>query len=247
MQGWTGCSSLATPAGTNFTQGPILADTRDCKKYEIRKFSDGKCWMVNNLRYGGATTQNGTTDYCAGKTSALTYGSSSTYGGANPSWFAGANNLYGDCRDARPGQTTASPCYNSDVCGYYYNWQAVMQHASAYYNNAYTPTLPHQGICPTGWHVPNRTESHAAFNLTNCQNFPGTTIDPVCKLLNSGMVYSSGAFHNLSYGRYAMWWTAEPASATTAYELAFLTGNFDYGVNQTAAKNYGISVRCVKN
>ncbi len=95
MQGWDDCASLVTPTGTNFTQGPILTDIRDNKQYEIRKFSDGKCWMVDNLMYGGDT------DACAGK---------STFdgnGSATPSNQFGTG-TFGDCRDPRVGGS--APC-----------------------------------------------------------------------------------------------------------------------------------------
>jgi uncharacterized protein (TIGR02145 family) len=188
MQTWNDCASLPNPtcvsAGncktttdktTLFTQGPTLTDTRDGKTYEIRKFPDGKCWMVDNLRYGGSTADAAGVDYCNGKTAFNGNGSADK----NGIWYGqvGANNagndgtmatLYGDCRDPHAGGS--APCASgSTQCGYYYNWQAAMQLPSAYYNvnvtyPSNTPSITNyiQGICPTGWHLPSGGTTEAA-------------------------------------------------------------------------------------
>jgi uncharacterized protein (TIGR02145 family) len=137
MQTWTGCASLSTPAALGYTQGPCLTDSRDGKVYEIRKFADGKCWMVDNLRYGGNP------DGCAG-VEFDPYGPRISISGQP--WG------YGMCGVS---YSENNSCFNNTICGYMYNWQAVMQHASAYDGNDYQPTEPTTGICPVGWHVPS--------------------------------------------------------------------------------------------
>jgi uncharacterized protein (TIGR02145 family) len=160
-----------------------MVDTRDNKKYEIRKFADGKCWMVDNLAYGGTTEANGDVDACYLKNIATEHGMSIV--DANTDWYQGADAMYGDCIDPA-GVTTYGPgdsddtntCIGNTRCGYKYNWQAVMQLASAYHDNevlypsGYAPTadgiardgdgnpVPNvntriQGICPDGWHLPS--------------------------------------------------------------------------------------------
>ena len=57
------CEAAATPTGTNFTPLGCFSDERDNKVYEVRKFADGKCWLVDNLMYGGASAQGGS-DAC---------------------------------------------------------------------------------------------------------------------------------------------------------------------------------------
>ncbi len=44
LQGWAGCSSLASGAVT------ALTDTRDGQTYAVAKLADGKCWQIENLR-----------------------------------------------------------------------------------------------------------------------------------------------------------------------------------------------------
>jgi uncharacterized protein (TIGR02145 family) len=260
MQGWTGCASLATPTftagikSTYFTQGPTLVDARDCKKYEIRKFPDGKCWMVDNLRYGGQT------DNCNGRT---------TFDGtANKS---GSSWGYGDCRD--PHQGGSAPCNTNTAsgvpqCGYYYNWQAAMQASGAYYNVNYTtPSYPHQGICPTGWHVPAGWTTITASEFLKLHNAVGggatdtsnsstpytafwkptsttsvTTTDP-WKGIYSGYSDSSGGLGNQS--RLGYWWSSTEASPTGAYNLGVYTSSVN--PQNGSNKNLGFTVRCVKN
>ena len=70
MQSFThaDCQAFPTPVGKGYTKVGTLTDERDGKLYEVRKFADGKCWMVDNLAFGGATAQGGS-DVCQNRTS----------------------------------------------------------------------------------------------------------------------------------------------------------------------------------
>jgi uncharacterized protein (TIGR02145 family) len=266
LQSWNGCGNLTTPTytegvkSTYFTQGPCLIDERDGKTYEIRKFPDGKCWMVDNLAYGG------TTDACSGKTAWSGDGfatASNTFG----------TGTYGDCRDPRVGASSTGPCYNSNQCGYYYNWQGAMQLASAYYNTSVsypsgTPSTSNYitGICPQGWHLPSggTTATVSEFfkldqavggtgaNSQTGTNYTAfwrptssstiTSPDP-WKGLSSGLADSDGSLGFQGSGGH--WWSSTVYSAADAYYL---------GVNAASVhpqnysnKNYGFGVRCVQN
>ena len=233
MQSWTGCRDLATPTGTNFTQGPILTDERDGKQYEIRKFADGRCWMVDNLMYGG------TTDACVGKTTFNGNGS------ATPSNQFGTG-TFGDCRDPRVGGS--APCTaGSTTCGYYYNWQAAMQHASAYYNTTYTgPTELVQGLCPAGWRLPTSNTDgdfevlHLAAGspTTGFWQTPGNW-----KGDYSGMCDEFGGLGQQNV--YGGWWTNTASSTTHSYRMGFYSSGIY--INDPGYKNYGLLVRCLKN
>jgi uncharacterized protein (TIGR02145 family) len=267
MQGWSGCASLPNPAcmatGTCqtttskaelFTQGPILTDSRDGKKYDIRKFPDGKCWMADNLRFGGAT------DACKNK---KTFSGNTTAAATNR-FGAGT---YGDCRDPAGGAPYSSSDYNDSnnfclgqtFCGYHYDWQAAMQASGAYYNASYTtPSYPHQGICPTGWHIPT---GGAASEFVNLDGLVGssaghaypyfwkatvdsgiTTTDP-WKTVYSGFEYTAGSL--IRYGSHGHWWSATQAGATSANHLYI----YEYGYTSSYGgdRSYGFSIRCVQN
>jgi len=227
MQGWDDCASLTTPTGTNFTQGPILTDIRDGKQYEIRKFADGKCWMVDNLMYGGDT------DACAGKSTFAGNGS------ATPSNQFGAG-TYGDCRDPRVGGS--APCTaGSTTCGYYYNWQAAMQHSTAYYNTTYTgPTTNVQGLCPEGWRLPT---SNTGGDFAVFYAAIGSPIPDLWKGSFSGLCSLSGSVYYQSSNGY--WWSSTPSSALNAYHINYNMSSVVPSDNGN--KNYGFSIRCLKN
>jgi uncharacterized protein (TIGR02145 family) len=199
MQSWSGCGDYLTPVAPDYTLVGTMTDSRDNKTYQVRKFADGKCWMVENLRYGGTTTSSGTTEYCKGKTGSYTKGVSD--GTKNTAWYGkvGTNatstgtpdTLYGDCRD--PATIDTAPCTSgSTACGYLYNWQAALQLASAYFgdgsqdvtypNNTPPSTTNHlQGICPTGWHLPSGGTTATAsefFTLDVAYGGDGSGYDP---------------------------------------------------------------------
>jgi len=57
----------------------------------------------------------------------------------------------------------SSWCYGGDAsnCATYgrlYKWAAVMDLASTYSSTTWGGDLPHQGVCPSGWHVPSDAE-----------------------------------------------------------------------------------------
>jgi hypothetical protein len=237
MQGWNGCTSLPTPSGANFTQGPTLMDARDGKKYEIRKFSDGKCWMVDNLKYGGSV------DNCANRTTLI-------YDQADPSNIFGAG-TYGDCRDPAIGCAVVYPnfdcvCTNNDgSCGYLYNWQAVMQYPSAYTGNSWAPVAqdyPWQGICPSGWHVPTGG-GDSSLEL----NYIFNNVTPYT---NWKIVYGGDASVNVVnwQGHDAEYYTSTPTDSNGACMIDIVNSTLRiYCGHSSNPKSRAFAVRCVKD
>jgi uncharacterized protein (TIGR02145 family) len=245
MQDWDGCAALATPAALGYIQGPCLTDTRDGKVYEVRKFADGKCWMVDNLRYGGDTTTTG--DGCAGKNTFAPLSSN----------MSGASWGYGECGD--PAILAKNPpCNNTTDCGYFYNWQAAMQDASAYLNNNYTgPTGIVQGICPAGWHLPQGGSSSEFHALDYANGGDGSNrgcddSDALCAFWRPGYnwkgIYSCymypGEIHGC--GAYGYWWSSGQRSVGLSYSIRTST-NYHQGGTASENKNQGLTVRCIKN
>lgn len=231
MQGWDDCAALITPTGSNFTQGPILIDARDNKTYEVRKFADGKCWMVENLMYGGDINA------CAGKK--IFNGN----GSPNPSNQFGVG-TYGDCRDPRVGGV--APCLGgSKACGYYYNWQAAMQQVTAYYGVNYTGSTTNvQGLCPEGWKLPTNDNGgdfeilHLATGLlTN-----GFWQNGSWKGVLSGYCEDDG--RSYLQNNYSYWLSSTPYSQCQFYSAYISSNHFvqSYG----DLKNRGFVIRCLK-
>lgn len=145
--------------------------------------------------------------------------------------------------------TTGAWCsYNNDsandaIYGKIYNWHAV--------NDP-------RGLAPEGWHVATDAEWTTIENCVGSNggklkeigithwNSPNTGATNETKFtgLPGGVRYDNGIFDNL--GKYGNWWTATNYSAPNAYYyfLAYDNANIFRGITP---KNYGISVRCVKN
>ncbi len=51
------CDRYCTPVGTDHVYIGLLSDARNTRKYQIRKFADGKCWMVADLLGGSCANQ----------------------------------------------------------------------------------------------------------------------------------------------------------------------------------------------
>ncbi|MBQ6436746.1 hypothetical protein IJJ27_04315 [bacterium] len=144
MDSWTGCSSLGTHATV------CLLDPRDHRSYRVRKLADGLCWMIDSLKFGG---NYGTLDGCSANDYEGNFnnGGSSDVTKAQETFVTG---YYGHCR-AIPGTYTDN--YHNDTRSYnnyLYDWVAAMQSTLAYNGSTTSYTAPHQGICPSGWHIP---------------------------------------------------------------------------------------------
>ncbi|EMY3552652.1 fibrobacter succinogenes major paralogous domain-containing protein [Flavobacterium psychrophilum] len=150
--------------------------------------------------------------------------------------------------------TTGAWCYYTNqssyglVYGKLYNWYAV--------NDS-------RGLAPQGWHIPNNDE----WNLLNA--FLETTSLSGGKLKESGTAHwlspnagatnesnftglpsgyrvNVGGFENI--GKECYWWSSkQPATYTSEASNYQLTYNYAYFLNRYYYKEYGFSVRCIKD
>ena len=100
LQGWTCPDNTTMPVGTV----TALTDQRDNNTYAVAKLTDGKCWMIENLRLDNTNSDNATGALAQG------YGTSQTYGNfiglANPE---SANNFA--ATSGKTDATTANSIY----------------------------------------------------------------------------------------------------------------------------------------
>jgi uncharacterized protein (TIGR02145 family) len=144
-------------------------------------------------------------------------------------------------------------CYNDDPAncttyGGLYQWGEAMQ---------YVTTEGAKGICPTGWHIPDTTEFRALSitvlgdgNLLKAvgqgeSNGAGTNISGFSAVVG-GSRGLDGTFSNLTVTAYI--WSSTPGTADPTIDNFFIL----HGWNSDALlsfgyKNYGFSVRCLKN
>jgi len=171
-------------------------------------------------------------------------------------------------------QVDSSWCYggvasNCSTYGRLYRWSSAMALSSHYDSTTWGGSLPHQGICPSGWHVPSDAEwqtlevsvgMSAATAATT--GWRGTTEGTKLKansslwstntgtdaygfsVLPAGNRYYDGTFYGLGY--YAYFWSSSEGAASGAWYRYFYYSYANvgrYGDN----KSNGFSLRCLEN
>ncbi|MBQ6436622.1 hypothetical protein IJJ27_03640 [bacterium] len=238
MDSWNNCSSLATH------ETVCLADRRDYRTYRVRKLADGNCWMVDSLKFGG---NYGDTDGCSANAGVGNYGN----GGSSDATKAQetfATGYYGHCR-AIPG--TYSDDYYNDTraySNYLYDWVAAMQSTLAYTGSSTTFTHPHQGICPSGWHLPSENNSINEYNtLALAYNDQGAQLLDATKgnFTLSGYVDGSSGSLEVQGSVGSIWSSADSYDDYNVYGTSI---EYD-GTYQSDPwlKEDGLAVRCLKD
>jgi uncharacterized protein (TIGR02145 family) len=202
---------------SGFKCGDNLNDSRDGKLYKTVQIGT-QCWMAENLNIGFMLT-----------------------GTQNQS-----NN-----------QTIEKHCANDDasnciIYGGLYNWNEMM---------GYVTTEKAQGICPDGWYIPTDYEwkqleiylgmTPSAADLSN--TWRGTDQGTKLKLggssgydaLLSGGRMSGGGF--LAFQQYEYMWSSSESGSDYAWRRCLRSGDPTVGRWNTFPKDFGFSVRCIKN
>ena len=160
-------------------------------------------------------------------------------------------------------------CYNNepkncDVGGRLYTWAAAMDSVKT--GCGYGPTwrcsatLPVQGICPKGWHLPENVEWGTLFEAVGGSNGAGTALKSQCgwyrnctetdafgfSVPPAGFRCGYNQYRNFSYdGSYAYFW------CSTYYDnkanVMYLTAGSGMARMSDNGKESGSSVRCVKD
>ncbi|MBQ3320844.1 hypothetical protein IJG71_01805, partial [Candidatus Saccharibacteria bacterium] len=171
LQSWSGCSTLGEGKVT------ALTDERDNDTYAVAKLTDGKCWMIENLRLDTADSLDATkssTGAYDGKFSGLanpetayfdnTTTANSRYksDGSNDTYDAALGTLTDIGVDSDSGyrmpryrnDNTSTPVANMSGAnqnvysyGNYYTWHSAIA-GTANITSATT------SLCPTGWRLP---------------------------------------------------------------------------------------------
>jgi len=121
---------------------------------------------------------------------------------------------------------------------------------------------PHQGICPTGWHLPSDaewatlidavggssvagTKLKATSGWNFSENIPSGTDDIGFAALPGG--YSGGNDRFAYIGNSGYWWSTSDDGSTTAYTM-YISYSSKSATNKDRRPKIGLaSVRCVKN
>ncbi len=235
--------TTATPCnvdGENNCVYGTLTDTRDGKTYKTVTIGD-QTWMAENLNYA----YTGVPYKVIGS---YVYTSDST------SW----------CYENNPANCTKY--------GRLYTWAAAIDSVSLV-NDVNNPqscgsgktcTLPTtvQGICPSGWHLPSKTEFEALITAVGGSLTAGTALKftsgwssyegpsgngtdafgfsalPAGRKFNSEVYYFEGS--------HAFFWSSTEYNSDKAYFMNLFYAT-DYAFLDNLSKDYGFSVRCLKD
>ena len=127
---------------------------------------------------------------------------------------------------------------NCDLYGGLYQWNEAMK---------YSTVEGSQGICPTGWHIPTRAEqttlssANDGNKLKAIGEVSGTNTSGFTALLTGRRNEADGSFTSISHTNF---WSSQ-LFGSNAYNLGIGAGSSTPSYN--SAKNYGYSVRCLKN
>jgi len=157
----------------------------------------------------------------------------------------------------------SSWCYggvasNCSTYGRLYQWASAMDLASTYNSTSWGGTLPHQGICPSGWHVPSDAEWIKLTDTTLSSATAGKVLKANSNLwstntgtdvygfsvLPAGVRYDDGSFGYLS-GNAFFWSSSEYTASNAWYRDFYYTGG---GVDHfNDFKVYGFLLRCLQD
>ena len=221
MESSSNSEFLANPCKTetedNCEYGTVL-DDRDGQTYKTVKIGD-QVWMAENLNYETGNS------YCYNNNSA-----NCTKYGRLYTWAAAMDSV---------GTLTT----NGKGCGY---------------KKTCSPTYPVRGICPEGWHLPSKTEFETLFTAVGGQDSAGTALKSTGGWFNDGNGTDAFGFSALPAGDRgsnggctyeglnAYFWSSTEYDSNYAYNV-LLYVNFDYAYLDYGNKDYGFSVRCVKD
>ena len=174
-------------------------------------------------------------------------------------------------------ETANSYCYNDNAsnCSKYgrlYTWAAAMDSAGVWsmngkgcgYGSTCTLVSPVRGVCPSGWHLPNRDEWNALLVAVGGASNAGLKLKSVSDWYGSGngsddfdFSALAGGFRNspesyfdngnfLNMGDVASFWYSEVFGKNEAFimELSYYKS---YATITDTGKNTARSVRCVKD
>lgn len=230
-------SSVAVGDGTVYDpEAHTLTDGRDGSVYKTVTIGEGvnaQVWMAENLRYA----------YTGVPYKSRSFTSDST------SW-----------------------CFEDNIAyctryGRLYTWSAVMDSAARFSENAgtacgygktCTPNTPHRGICPKGWHVPTNEEystlydntdgiDYAAMKLkTSTGWFDNSGTDEYgFSILPAGYIDDYGNFNDDRAS--AFLWSTTEYNGKIAFDQGFYYYLDEAYQEEEFEKNYGFSLRCLKD
>ena len=211
----------------------VVIDSRDEKAYTIRRLSDGRCWMVENLRFtgnpydpDGTMTLSPTTSNVVTSTT-LTYGESATGSTSGDSYTDAKLHVGTVASGMSPIDSSATA--RSNIPTVWYNYVTVS--AGTITTNSNTNEGQYD-ICPAGWRIPSYNEIGGILGLNDVDEF-----SPIV-----GGFYNGGVISADANGYY---WTSFPSNTTSHWTMRY-TGGGSLNTASVRRENSAY-VRCILN
>ena len=245
-----------------------LVDKRDGSAYNIKKFSNGTCWMTSNLILGhdkGYALTNELTNIPSSDTSTYYFpmagrrgslSSASTIDSSNTSTPTFDSNYENQAQVQYRAQGQGGDVSSSGTLGQstgYYNFWAASLGYSGYQYGSSSGNTP-RDICPKGWQLPlggsNTTKSWISIDKAlNGSSAGSNRTDATARdrfLNDAGFLYSGTYTSSQLYyvGSNGYWWSSTVNGTNYSYLLILSSsGNVDPQGNHF--KYNGFAVRCV--
>lgn len=162
-------------------------------------------------------------------------------------------------------------CYNHrvsycDSYGRLYTWTATMDSVKndCGSGSKCSPTLPVQGVCPSGWHLPSNSEFEELFEALGGKSSAGEMLKSQTagwsnnNFGKSGMgsdafgfsalpigFYYRGDFSDI--GKYAYFWSSTENDEWNAYYMGVYHNSATAELRGGGYKSYAFSIRCLKD
>lgn len=215
------------------TSGVTIRDSRDGEQYFVKKLSDGKCWMQDNLRFS---------DHTFTMTSAntnITSGRTYKFPNASTAWTSDGSYTEAWFNANMKNNTATKYGSGSNKRGVYYNFCAASAGSYCYAEGSGTGNAS-QDICPAGWRLPTGGSSGEFQALYNAYGNKSSFYSAFNNIL-SGDWAKGINWGSESYGNF---WSSTRANGSNMYDL-YAPKDDSVGTQDNFNRFDGFSVRCV--
>lgn len=264
------CSYLTASNSTSDSPNSVVyvRDVRNGQTYRVKRMIDGKCWMIDNLKYIDTTVANsadGTTGMVYNNGDHLGNGGSNAANVVNENYnsnYSAANfdkAFYNNPMGTAYCYGTANmPTNTLTRCGYLYNWYAATAGDGRYNSSGQI----NGDICPAGFSLPSAIGN---YGISTSSDFPVLNASMNTGSLQTGATTQTyfanwlpgGAWQGVYSGYYANnglanqnvqghYWSSSNQSNSSAHGPYFTSSNVvvNSGNNEDLKPN-GRAVRCV--
>lgn len=147
---------------------------------------------------------------------------------------------------------------NCEKYGRFYTWAAAMRLVAGCNEYSCEQVYPHQGLCPSGFHIPTKEEWETLFATVGGYSVAGKKLKSRSgwrergngsdaygfSALPAGSSYNYGNFYFA--GSRAYFWSASEDFSSNAYYM-ILYYSYEYADMRNYSKDSGYSVRCLQD